>query len=159
MASEEFASKAQIKRLYAVLYSLGSEPKEWKKDHNIASYAKLTPGQCSGLIDELELEEAEKKGKHQEAVKQNKEDVQNGTQQQFKGPGDVSYDQEGFVQDQTPAEAEISKIAVVMKFAAVEAKHIVDDLANGGGITEGTKASLTERFAVTIFIEAMRRGL
>jgi len=160
MATEDFASEAQIKRLYAVLHSIGYDPKQWKKEQNISSYAKLTRGQCSDLIDELELEEAEKKGKHVEAVKQNKEDVQNGTQQQFKGPGDVSYDEEGFVQDQTPAEAEISRIAVVMKFAAREARTIVEEeLINGTGITEGTKASLIERFAVTIFIEAMKRGL
>jgi len=153
MATEDFASEAQIKRLYAVLYSLGYDPKQWKKEQNISSYAKLSPGQCSDLIDELELEEAEKKGKHQEAVKQNKEDVKNGTQKQIK------QDATDVTMEEAHAEAEMSRIAVVMKFAAVEAKHIVEDLANGGGITEGTKASLTERFAVTMFIEGTRRGL
>lgn len=55
--------------------------------------------------------------------------------------------------------AKRGRIAVVMMIAAREAKRIVDELANGGGITEGTKARLTEKFAVTIFIEGMRRGL
>jgi len=157
MALEDLASEAQIKRLYAVLHSLGHEPKDWKKDHNIASYAKLSRGQCSDLIDALEQEEAEKKGKHEKAVKQNKEDVKNGTQQ-FLGPGDVSYDEEGFVQDQTPVEAEIARIATVMQLAARHGKVIVDELSEPG-TSEGTKASLIEKFAVTIFIKAMERGL
>jgi len=162
MATENLATENQIKRLYAVLHSLGHEPKDWKKGQNIGSYAKLTRGQCSDLIDVLELEEAEKKGKHQQAEARRPAEIKNGTQKQFLGPGDVSYDSEGFVQDellqQSHAEAEISRIAIVMRFAAKEAKYIVDDLTNGG-ITEGTKASLVERFAVTIFIEGMRRGL
>jgi len=152
MASVDLATENQIKRLYAVLHSLGHEPKDWKKGQNIGSYAKLTRGQCSDLIDVLELEEAEKKGKHQEAAKQNGEDVKNGTQQQI-STQDLTL-------EQAHAEAELSRIAVVMKFAAREAKTIVEEeLINGTSITEGTKASLIERFAVTMFIEGMRRGL
>lgn len=62
MASEDFATEGQIKRLYAVLHSIGRDPKNWKKDKNIASYAKLTRGQCSTYIDEAEAIEAEQKG-------------------------------------------------------------------------------------------------
>ena len=61
MASEDFATEAQIKRLYAVLHSVGLDPKQWKKDANIASYAKLTRAQCSTYIDEAEALEAEQK--------------------------------------------------------------------------------------------------
>lgn len=61
MASEDSATEAQIKRLYAVLHSIGADPKQWKKDKNIASYAKLTRAQCSGHIDEAEAIEAEQK--------------------------------------------------------------------------------------------------
>jgi len=62
MASEDFATEGQIKRLYAVLHSVGLDPTQWKKDQNIASYAKLTRAQCSGYIDEVEALEAEQKG-------------------------------------------------------------------------------------------------
>ena len=61
MASEDYATEGQIKRLYAVLHSVGLDPKQWKKDQNIASYAKLTRAQCSGYIDEVEKLEAEQK--------------------------------------------------------------------------------------------------
>jgi hypothetical protein len=61
MASEDKATEAQIKRLYAVLFSLSIDPKQWKKDQNIASYSKLTRRQCSEYIDEAEALEAEQK--------------------------------------------------------------------------------------------------
>ena len=61
MASEDFATEGQIKRLYAVLHSIGIDPKDWKKAANIASYAKLTRAQCSAFIDEVEKLEAEQK--------------------------------------------------------------------------------------------------
>ena len=67
MASEDFATEGQIKRLYAVLHSIGRDPKDWKKDKNIASYAKLTRGQCSTYIDEVEAIEAEQKGESKQA--------------------------------------------------------------------------------------------
>ena len=67
MASEDFATEGQIKRLYAVLHSIGRDPKDWKKDKNIASYAKLTRGQCSTYIDEAEAIEAEQKGESKQA--------------------------------------------------------------------------------------------
>lgn len=61
MASEDNATEGQIKRLYAVLHSVGLDPKQWKKDQNIASYSKLTRAQCSAYIDEVEALEAEQK--------------------------------------------------------------------------------------------------
>lgn len=61
MASEDKATEGQIKRLYAVLHSVGLDPTQWKKDQNIASYAKLTRAQCSAYIDEVEAIEAEQK--------------------------------------------------------------------------------------------------
>ena len=130
MATEDFATENQIKRLYAVLHSLGYDPAKWKKGQNIASYAKLTRGQCSDLIDELEFEEAGKKGKHVEAEETIKEDIKNGVQNQI--------DQDVLL-NEAHAQAEISRIAVVMTFAAREAKRIVEDLANGGGINRRHK--------------------
>ena len=154
MASEDLATENQIKRLYAVLHSLGYDPKDWKKGQNIASYAKLSRGQCSDLIDELEFEEAEKQGEHQEAVKQNKVDIQNGTQNHI-DTGD--HGEEG--QDQTYAEAEVAKMAVVMRFCVREANAIVEQEINGGGLSEATRATATQKIAGTLFIEGMRRGL
>ena len=61
MASEDKATEGQIKRLYAVLHSVGLDPARWKKDQNIASYSKLTRAQCSAYIDEVEAIEAEQK--------------------------------------------------------------------------------------------------
>ena len=61
MASEDKATEGQIKRLYAVLHSIGLDPKQWKQNQNIASYSKLTRAQCSAYIDEVEALEAEQK--------------------------------------------------------------------------------------------------
>ena len=61
MASEDYATEGQIRRLYAVLHSVGLDPKQWKKDQNIASYSKLTRAKCSAYIDEVEALEAEQK--------------------------------------------------------------------------------------------------
>ena len=66
MAAEDVATEAQIKRLYAVLHSIGIDPKQWKKDKNIASYAKLTRAQCSAFIDDAEAIEAQQKAETQE---------------------------------------------------------------------------------------------
>ena len=63
MASEDYATEGQIKRLYAVLHSIGIDPKQWKKDKNIASYSKLTRAQCSAFIDDAEAIEAQQKGR------------------------------------------------------------------------------------------------
>lgn len=60
---EELAFDAQIKRLYAVLHSLGIDPKDFKKNQNITSYAKLTRRQVSDWITELEQREKENKEK------------------------------------------------------------------------------------------------
>ena len=63
MPDEELAFEAQIKRLYAVLHSLGIDPKDFKKNQNIASFAKLTRKQTSDWITELEQREKENKPK------------------------------------------------------------------------------------------------
>ena len=61
MAAEDAATEAQIKHLYGVIHGLGMDPKEWKKNSNIGSFAKLTRKQCSDYITELEAMEAEQK--------------------------------------------------------------------------------------------------
>jgi hypothetical protein len=72
------AEDRQIKRLYAVMHSLGIDPKQWKKDHNIASYAKMTWEERSKYITELEEQEKEKKGEVPAGGATIKDDVEKG---------------------------------------------------------------------------------
>jgi len=152
MAAEELAFEGQIKRLYAVLHSLGIDPTTWKKEHNIASYAKLTKEQCSNYITDLEQLEKEKKGEVRQGAtikddfKQGREEMQRQARQDD-------------LLDQAHAEAEVARMAVVMRFCTVEAAKIANEVCNGGGITEGTKASMVQKLATTMFIESMKRGL
>jgi len=82
MASEDAATEAQIKHLYAVLHSLGIDPKQWKKEQNIASFARLSRGQCSTYIEDLEQLEKEKKAEAeaQEPKAQAEEEPEKQTQ-------------------------------------------------------------------------------
>jgi hypothetical protein len=153
MASEDLATESQIKRLYAVLHSLGIEPKAWKKERNIASYAKLTRGECSNYIDELDKIEAEKKAGSDSGDDelQKREGVQEFTCGEPKQPKSEEQTQEEF--------DTVSEIAMVMRLAVRESNIIVEQEIDGGGLPEATKANLVERLAVTIFIEARKRGL
>jgi len=54
---EELATPQQIKKLYAVLHSLGISPKEFKKERGFTSYSKLGRREISDMIDDLEQEE------------------------------------------------------------------------------------------------------
>jgi uncharacterized protein (UPF0335 family) len=153
MASEELAFEGQIKRLYAVLHSLGIDPKDWKKEHNIASYAKLTRAQCSEYIEDLEKLEAEKKGEVPAGGATIKDDAE-AVKEEMKSQARENEQ----LLDQAHAQAEVARMAVVMKFCATEAQQIVEGMSNGG-VTEGTKASMIQKFATTMFIESMRRGL
>jgi hypothetical protein len=148
MATEDYATEAQIKRLYAVLHSLGYDPKQWKKDHDITSYSKLTRGECSDYIDELEFEEVEKKVRHDNATKKLPEDLKNGLQKQIFPAEDET---------ETPKD-EIATMAAVMQRCIQEANRIVEEEIDGGGLSEASKAGIMQRLATTLFIEAMRRG-
>ena len=157
MASEDKATKAQIKRLYAVLHSLSIDPAKFKKQHNISSYAKLTRGECSEFIDDLEQQEAETKGVY---------DPGSGalTDEAVSAEGSSDHEEtkgtnSNEVLDAVHAEAEMSRIARTMRLAVRESHAIVEQEVNGGGLGEATRAQLTEKLAVTMFIEAMRRGL
>lgn len=148
MAAEDYATEAQIKRLYAVLHSLGRDPKEFKKSRNFSSYEKLTREQCSAFITELEaIEEQRKTKKAQEKA---------GVQNQIDEPAQESADA---VLEEAHAEAEVARMSLVMRLCAIEAKKIADELCSNGGITEGVKTAMIQKFATTMFIEAMRRGL
>ena len=78
MAAEDFATEAQIKKLYAVLHSLNIGPKEFKKAHKFDSYAKLTRGQCSEYIGALEPSNTQKKFGNEERAQQQQKQKQPG---------------------------------------------------------------------------------
>ena len=164
MATEDLATTAQIKRLYAVIYATHNDPKEWKKEKNVSSFERLSRAQVSEYIEELEEVESELKGR-------NNRELSEGTQRQVTGlatvtDDDVTFDElereltkdaDKVVTDRARA---IEDVADIMRQCARAARTIVEDeLANGGGLTETTTATLIERLTVTMFIEASKRGL
>lgn len=153
MMSEEYASDAQIKRLYAVLHSLKLDPKEWKKEQGFGNYAKLLPHQCSEYIDDLEELEATKK-------REAKKDIENDTQKQADATPS-GYTQNG-MQQQAAApsdlEVEMLHLEVLMQLSMRAANSIVDrEITNCGA--DSTAALIKQKTAVTIFTEAAKRGL
>jgi hypothetical protein len=151
MASEDGATKPQIKRLYAVLHSIGVDPKEWKKSKNIASFDKMTREEISEYIDELEELEGEKQEKRAE-------DIGNGAQRQLlsgqpvPGPKTPAKD--------APQEIDgLAEIATLMRACVRATKEMVEEELGTQGLTETTRANLIERFGVTLFLEARKCGL
>jgi hypothetical protein len=137
MASEDCATEKQVKRLYAVLHSLGWDPKEFKKERNFASYERLTRQQCSDLITELEDLEAELSGKDTDK-------------------------QKGFTERQPPAQPttsdvpdEMQAISNVMRLAIRHAVRITADEVNGKIDNQGL-AGLTKDVAICMFRQKMR---
>jgi hypothetical protein len=154
MASEDGATKPQIKRLYAVLHSVGIDPKQWKKEKNIASFDKMSRDEISEYIDQLEDLEWEKQGERAEAIA-------NGAQKQLlsgepvpgqKAPAEAAEAKEG--SKEIPG---LPEIADLMRACVRATKEMVEEEL--AGLTETTRANLTERFAITIFIEARKCGL
>jgi hypothetical protein len=151
MASEDGATKPQIKRLYAVLHSIGVDPKEWKKEKNIASFDKMTRdeiSQCIDELEELEFEKGEKKAG----------DIANGAQKTFMSGQPVPGPKPA--EEPTKEEEEIAgldEIALLLRACVRSTKQIVEEELQG--LTETTRANLTERFAVTLFLEARKAGL
>ena len=154
MAAEDLATKAQIKRLYAVIYATHNDPKEWKKEKNVSSFERLSRAQVSEYIEELEEVENELKGR-------NHRELSEGTQRRVTGATVVDDgDAEDEVDKAFREQAEIDELAGTLRYCARAARTIVEEeLTNGGGLTETTKATLIERFSVTMFIEASKRGL
>ncbi len=137
---ETEAEERQIKRLYAVLHSLGIDPKAFKKEKGFSSYAKLSWDERSKYISELEAQEKANGGHGDGAsVTVEEEVVKKGT-------------------IPTPA-SEIAKMGSVLAECTREALLVTEELCYNGGITEGQKAALVQKYATTLFIEAMRRGL
>jgi len=150
MASEDGATKPQIKRLYAVLHSIGVDPKEWKKEKNIASFDKMSRDEISEYIDELEELEIERGERKAEAIA-------NGAQKTLMGGEPVPVPAKPVEGREEEEIAGLEEIALLMRACVRSTKAIVEEELQG--LTETTRANLTERFAVTIFLEARKCGL
>ena len=139
MASEDCATEKQVKRLYAVLHSLGWDPKEFKKERNFASYERLTRQQCSDLITELEDLEAELT------------------------EGKDTDKQKPFTERQPPAQPtgnedhpdELQAISNIMRLAIRHAVRITADEVNGKIDNQGL-AGLTKDVAICMFRQKMK---
>ena len=147
MASEDGATKPQIKRLYAVLHSIGVDPKEWKKRQNIASFDKMTRDEISEYIDELEELEGTKQEKRAE-------DITNGAQRQLMS-GEPAHAPKPT--EPVPEIQGLDEIAGLLRACVRATKEIVEEELLD--LTDTTRANLTERFAVTLFLEARKAGL
>ena len=115
--NEELAFDAQIKRLYAVLYSLGIDPKDFKKNQNITSYAKLTRRQVSDWITELEQQEKENKEKKEAAPHnpEDKEGIEGVMRESIKEAVNIVETEIGTEEMTTDTRADvISKIGITM---------------------------------------------
>jgi hypothetical protein len=151
MAAEDLATTAQIKRLYAVIYATHNDPKAWKKERNISSFEKLSRAQVSEYIEELEEVENELKGR-------NHRELTEGTQRRVTGSATVvDGDAEDEVDRAFEQQTEIDELAGTLRYCASAARTIVEEeLSNGGGLTDTTKATLIEKFTVTLFRSVRR---
>jgi hypothetical protein len=143
MAGNDLATESQIRKLYAVLHSLGIEPKEFKKERNIASYERLTRRECSEYITELEEQEAKLKGTVEE---QKSEPEQPNKQAGLNNPEPET----------AHIESEISKLGDVMQFAAREAVRITKEEVEGNIDNQGL-AGFVKDLAIGMFREYRRQ--
>jgi len=140
---EEFASTAQIRKLYAVLHSLGISPKEFKKQKGFSSYSKLGRFEISELIEELEAQEERVKAQeNQQAVAEEGAAPEEAKAELF----DFSF-------------AEVNELGILMHGcvrAASESLHeIPDDIY--GEVSEQALLDFIGKLSVTMFIQATRR--
>lgn len=162
--SEEHASDAQIKRLYAVLHSLKIDPKQWKKEQGFGNYSKLSGPECSEYIDNLEEIEIECKKQFNadkwDVPEKHLPTQPNGTQRQIDTPPSDHIKNSTQQQEAAPhgLAEEMLHLQQIMAFAMQSANYIVDhEISNCGA--DSTAAQIKQKTAVSIFIEATKRGL
>jgi hypothetical protein len=109
----------------------------------------MTRDEISEYIDQLEDLEWEKQEKRTE-------DIGNGAQRQLLG--EPATGQKAPAGAAEPAEIPgVAEIAALMRACVRASKEMVEEEL--AGLTETTRANLTERFAITIFIEVRKCGL
>ena len=149
----EFASQQQIRKLYAVLHSLGISPKEFKQQKGFSSYSKLGRFEISEMIEELEQKE---------------EAVENSVLEELQGsqPQSQSQEQQEVAAPVNPIEArveaalnEVDVLAPVMRACVRTASEAIlalpEDIYEEVG--EDSLGEYIIRLAVTMFIQVSRR--
>jgi len=150
----EFASQQQIRKLYAVLHSLGISPKEFKQQKGFSSYSKLGRFEISEMIEELEQKEEAVENSVLEELQESQPQAQSQSQEQQEGAAPVN-----------PIEArveaalnEVDVLAPVMRACVRTASEAIlalpEDIYEEVG--EDSLGEYIIRLAVTMFIQVSR---
>ena len=146
----EFASQQQIRKLYAVLHSLGISPKEFKQQKGFSSYSKLGRFEISEMIEELEQKE---EAVENSVLEELQESQPQGQQQEVAAPVN-------------PIEArveaalnEVDVLAPVMRACVRTASEAILALPKDiyEEVGEDSLGEYIIRLAVTMFIQVSRR--
>ena len=148
----EFASQQQIRKLYAVLHSLGISPKEFKQQKGFSSYSKLGRFEISEMIEELEQKEEAVENSVLEELQESQPQSQSQEQQEVAAPAN-------------PIEArveaalnEVDVLAPVMRACVRTASEAIlalpEDIYEEVG--EDSLGEYIIRLAVTMFIQVSR---
>jgi len=146
----EFASQQQIRKLYAVLHSLGISPKEFKQQKGFSSYSKLGRFEISEMIEELEQKE---------------EAVENSVLEELQESQPQGQQQQEVAAPVNPIEArveaalnEVDVLAPVMRACVRTASEAIlalpEDIYEEVG--EDSLGEYIIRLAVTMFIQVSR---
>jgi len=146
----EFASQQQIRKLYAVLHSLGISPKEFKQQKGFSSYSKLGRFEISEMIEELEQKE---------------EAVENSVLEELQESQPQGQQQQEVAAPVNPIEArveaalnEVDVLAPVMRACVRTASEAIlalpEDIYEEVG--EDSLGEFIIRLAVTMFIQVSR---
>jgi len=145
----EFASQQQIRKLYAVLHSLGISPKEFKQQKGFSSYSKLGRFEISEMIEELEQKE---------------EAVENSVLEELQESQPQEQQQQEVAAPVNPIEArveaalnEVDVLAPVMRACVRTSEAILalpEDIYEEVG--EDSLGEYIIRLAVTMFIQVSR---
>jgi len=152
----EFASQQQIRKLYAVLHSLGISPKEFKQEKGFSSYSKLGRFEISEMIEELEQKEEAVENSVLEELQESQAHAQSQPQVQ----------QQEVAAPVNPIEArveaalnEVDVLAPVMRACVRTASEAIlalpEDIYEEVG--EDSLGEYIIRLAVTMFIQVSRR--
>ncbi len=171
--SENLATEAQIRKIYALLHRLGIDPRDFKEERGFTNYAKLTRRQASEMIDELErremvqIEEKLKADARQTA--EHAEITETATSQRTtaataaEGEGvevGAGVEVEAEVEEKKAkkaAEEEVARAARLMRMCVGEAKRIVEE-EMPFVVSEAIKAKTIGSIAATLFIQLESRS-
>jgi len=140
---EEFASTAQIRKLYAVLHSLGISPKEFKQQKGFSSYSKLGRFEISEMIEELE--DREERVKAQEN--------QQASTEEGAAPEEAKADLFDF------SLAEVNELGILLQSCVRAASETLEAIPDDiyGEVSEESLLDFISKLAVTMFIQVSRR--